>query len=222
MALTKVQMEWSEDYPDHSGHLPSWKGETALPTILDCLYHCPGRFREELISEDNLGENFPRYFHLEVHLFYSYSDVVAMMGRRLSTFSVEKLQVGKRLHFQDRWVKMPLRLLDLHTYQDWVVKFRIVDWYSIEYTNLLDTCRTYNLKMEDKRLMDQWKSCMDRAYIQNRDHFIQYALSDLKMDQLSQKYHESYLELCKLLKVKDPLPPPRTKGAKVVRLFSLL
>ena len=76
--------------------------------------------------------------------------------------------------------------------------------------------------MEDKRLMDQWKSCMDRAYIQNRDHFIQYALSDLKMDQLSQKYHESYLELCKLLKVKDPLPPPRTKGAKVVRLFSLL
>lgn len=117
---------------------------------------------------------------------------------------------------------MPLRLLDLHTYQYWVVKFRIVDWYSIEYTNLLDTCRTYNLKMENKRLIYQWETCIDRAYIQNRNPFIQYALSDLKMDQLSQKYHESYLEFCKLLKVKGSFPPPQTKGAKVARLFSLL
>lgn len=76
--------------------------------------------------------------------------------------------------------------------------------------------------MEDKSLMDQWTSCMDRAYIQNRDQFIQYALSNLKMNQLSQKYHEPYLELCKLLKVKDSLPPPRTKRAEVVRSFSLL
>lgn len=52
--------EWSEDYPDHSDHLPSWKRETALPTILDCLYNYQGRFREELISEDDLGQNFPR------------------------------------------------------------------------------------------------------------------------------------------------------------------
>lgn len=75
--------KWSEDHLDHSGHLLSWKGETALPTILDCLYSCPGRFSEELISEEDLGQKFPRYFHLEVHLFYSYSDLVAVMGRRL-------------------------------------------------------------------------------------------------------------------------------------------
>lgn len=86
--------EWSEDNPDNSGHLSSWKGETALPIILDCLYSCLGRFREELFSEEDLGQNFPRYFHLEVHLFYSYSDLVAIMGRRLSTFSVDLKTVG--------------------------------------------------------------------------------------------------------------------------------
>lgn len=50
--------EWPEDYPDHSGHLPSGKGETALPTILDCLCNCQGRLREKLISKDDLGQNF--------------------------------------------------------------------------------------------------------------------------------------------------------------------
>ena len=39
---------------------PEWNRETALPTILDCLYNYQGRFRGELISEDDLGQNFPR------------------------------------------------------------------------------------------------------------------------------------------------------------------
>ena len=83
--------------------------------------------------------------------------------------------MGKRLHFKDRWVKMPLRLLDPHTYQYWVVKFRIVDWYSVGYISLLGICRTYNIEMDTKNSMVQRKSCRGHTYINKRSNFINWS-----------------------------------------------
>lgn len=161
-------------------------------------------------------------FYLEVHLFYSFSDIQALLGRTLAFNIAENLMCGKRIYTKDYWLSLPLRIVDKYQGIGYALQIHVVDWFGIEYTSLIETCRIYNIDMVNKSIMDKYKSCMNVPYQtrSTREDFIRYACSDLVLWDLYNKYRDHYINLCSLLNIKDDVKcPPMTKGSRVVRLF---
>lgn len=44
--------------------------------------------------------------------------------------------------------------------EDFLLKIKIVDWFSVEYTSLVQTCRAYNIEMPEKASMHEYKQCI--------------------------------------------------------------
>ena len=233
-------------YPDHKPLLQTWEGETALPKVLDLVMggghpytvshwalktrpeddkHRPGA--AHLVEAPDLASLTPtqdlKYMNLEIHCFYSFADIVALMGRRLGQFIADRLLKRKDLHLKDVWLKLPLVIKDGFGVSR-MVRLKIVDWFGPDYSSLVKTCLAYNVPIESKHLMESYKTRMHEAYLDPKTHedMIRYALSDLCLGQLQKAYTSDYEHLCEMIGVRDHLPPPMTKGSKVSRMFILL
>ena len=179
-------------YPDHCNppkDVYEWKCETALFKTLDLFYGETSRFSESVVEPDLMKYKMD-FLKVELHIFYSFSDIVAFFGRVMGKYIADRLITSKKLQFKDFWLNLPLVIHDGYTHKDLQVKICVVDWFGIEYSSLKETCRSYAISMENKDLMDEFKTCMDVPYRDNqhRDNFIKYAESDLLLSQLSKKY----------------------------------
>ena len=105
------------------------------------------------------------YFNIEVNVFYSFADIVALMGRPLSAYIAERLQTGLRII--GGWLKLPLITIDRSGINR-VVRLKIRDWFGLEYTGLVNTALVYNVKMPHKGLMDGKKDAM---------HYVQFRMT---------------------------------------------
>ena len=214
-------------YPDHKPLLQTWEGETALPKVLDLVMGGGQPGAAHLVEAPDLASLTPtqdlKYMNLEIHCFYSFADIVALMGRRLGQFIADRLLKRKDLHLKDVWLKLPLVIKDGFGVSR-MVRLKIVDWFGPDYSSLVKTCLAYNVPIESKHLMESYKTRMHEAYLDPKTHedMIRYALSDLCLGQLQKAYTSDYEHLCEMIGVRDHLPPPMTKGSKVSRMFILL
>lgn len=162
------------------------------------------------------------YFNLEINCFYSFADIVGLIGRKLGTFIADNMLTGKQLRTKEHRLKIPLIITDGFG-RSRPVRVKITDWFGIENTSLDNTCMTYSVDMQYKHLMNDYKTRMNEAYMNPATHndFIKYAKADLCLHKLKVAYRKSYEWLCGLVGIKerDSRYPPKTKGAKVARMF---
>lgn len=165
------------------------------------------------------------YFDLEINCFYSFADVVGLLGRKLGTFIADNLITGTTLRTKEGWLKIPLMITDGFG-RSRPVRVKITDWFGVERTSLDNTCMTYSVDMQYKNLMNDYKTRMNEAYMNPATHndFIKYATADLCLHKLKRAYQQNYEWLCGLVGIqkRDSRYPPRTKGAKVARMFMRL
>lgn len=136
---------------------------------------------------------------LQMHVFWSFGDITAFFGRRISKHIADRLITRKTLRFKDRWIDLPLVVKDRFGVCR-RVKLQIVDWFGIEYQSLKQTCMAYNVRIESKDLMEGFKTRMHEAYRDPsiRADFVDYALCDLCLGDLEDAYKSNFAELCKL------------------------
>ena len=194
----------------------SWKGETPLPDILGPRFsQRPPRTDERLTSLPKL--------RLTIAMFYSFADVVALLGTRLALILVEFLGTGKCIRVLNNWAPLPHVITEkkgnIIVERQLVINIR--DLYSLEYESLKSTSAAYNVPMPSKDSMENYKSMMHVAYSdpELRPKMIEYALGDLILADLWEAYQHNYTELCKIHGINPQLPPPATKGALVAHLF---
>jgi hypothetical protein len=197
----------------------SWKGETPLPDILG------PRFSQRLPRTDERLTSLPK-LRLTIAMFYSFADVVALLGTRLALILVEFLGTGKCIRVLNNWAPLPHVIAEkkgnIIVERQLVINIR--DLYSLEYESLKSTSAAYNVPMPSKDSMENYKSMMHVAYSdpELRPKMIEYALGDLILADLWEAYQHNYTELCKIHNIKTQLPPPATKGALVAHLFEMV
>ena len=195
----------------------SWEGDTPIPTLLG------KNWKQRAPRTDEKLSHLPK-FHLTITIFYSFADVVALLGTRLSTVLVDSLMTGKCIRILNNWAPLPHVIIE-HTASGQVIErqldLRIRDLYSLEYESLQSTAAAYNVPMPNKDLMDGYKDRMNVAYSdpELRPQMIEYALGDLVLADLWDAYLNNYKELCEVSGVEPQLPPPASKGAFVAHLF---
>lgn len=195
---------------------PSWKDETPLPEILG------PRFSQRKADPGERLTGLPK-LRLTITMFYSFADVVALLGTRLSLVLVEYLVTGKCIRVLNNWAPLPHVIIESKNgatiERQLLVNIR--DLYSLEYESLQTTADAYNVPMPAKDSMKDYKSMMDVAYRdpELRQKMIEYALGDLILADLWEAYQHNYTELCKIHGINPQLPPPATKGALVAHLF---
>ena len=197
----------------------SWSSETPLPKLLGGFERPPKR--GEKIA------HLPKVY-LTITIFYSFSDVVALLGMRLSTALIDHLMTGKCIRVaRNGWAHLP-HLICERTNDGNVIRrqlvVRIRDMFGLEYESLQSTADAYDIPMPHKGLMDEYKRNMDKAYSDPllREQMISYALGDLVLLDLWDAYVENYRNLCAVSGVTPHLTPPATKGALVAHLFELV
>ena len=164
-------------------------------------------------------------FRLVLTVFYSFSDVAAFLGPRLATIVADHLRAGKCLRIvKNGWVTLPYIIVETIDGKSEAVDRKLMvsirDLFGLDYESLQNTAAAYNVHMPAKDLMDKYKKCMDRAYIERRDTMIEYALGDLVLADLWDAYERNYEQLCELFQVTPKFPPPATKGSFVATLFA--
>ena len=198
---------------------PSWKDETPLPEILG------PRFSQRKADPGERLTGLPK-LRLTITMFYSFADVVALLGTRLSLVLVEYLVTGKCIRVLNNWAPLPHVIIESKNgatiERQLLVNIR--DLYSLEYESLQTTADAYNVPMPAKDSMKDYKSMMDVAYRdpELRQKMIEYALGDLILADLWEAYQHNYTELCKIHDIQPQLPPPATKGALVAHLFEMV
>ena len=228
---------------------PAWEGSNGIVEVLTLLQPREGPYKLEELPQGDSGEGesgsqltyhpldrkhtnhlsdevlermklYTTFYDLEVNVFYSFADLVAWLGRPLGGYIAERLKTGKTLKTIEGWLKLPLILTDYSGIPR-LVRLKIVDWYGLEYTSLKNTAAVYNVKIPSKNLMDSYKSKMHEAYLNDeiRADFVEYALSDLIMDQLEREHQKVFHQLCSMVGVSYNRPIPMTKGAKVANIF---
>lgn len=197
----------------------SWSSETPLPKLLGGFERPPKR--GEKIA------HLPKVY-LTITIFYSFADVVALLGMRLSTALIDHLMTGKCIRVaRNGWAHLP-HLICERTNDGNVIRrqlvVRIRDMFGLEYESLQSTADAYDIPMPHKGLMDEYKQNMDKAYSDPllREQMISYALGDLVLLDLWDAYVENYRNLCAVSGVTPHLTPPATKGALVAHLFELV
>jgi len=165
-------------------------------------------------------KSYTLFYDLEVNVFYSFADLVAWLGRPLGGYIAERLKTGKTLKTMEGWLKLPLILTDKSGIPR-LVRLKIVDWFGLEYTSLKNTAAVYNVKMPSKNLMDEFKTKMQEAYLNDemRADFVEYALADLIMHDLEREHQKAFHQLCSMVGVVYNRPIPITKGSKVANIF---
>ncbi len=164
-------------------------------------------------------------FRLVLTVFYSFADVAAFLGPRLSKIVADHLRAGKCLRIvKSGWVKLPYIITesrgDSTVERQLQLMVSIRDLFGLDYESLQSTAAAYNVPMPHKGLMEGYKTCMDRAYIERPQEMIEYALGDLVLADLWDAYEHNYEQLCKLFNVPVKGPPPATKGSFVASLFA--
>lgn len=223
-------------YPEAQGG--DYSGGVATPQARRCAQAQDDSVLSTELSTEGGGEPHPsegeseaqantsakpkHFWDLEINCFYSYSDIVALLGRDMAVKVAEHLTPGKRLRLKTpgKFLKLPLVIKDRFGVSR-QLRVGIVDWYGLDHTSLVNTCRAYNVEIPHKDLMTDYKTMMDKAYLDPETHskMISYALSDLCLADLYDAYHDNYKWLCSLVNVEDDSYPPMTKGAKVARMF---
>jgi len=198
----------------------TWKGETPLP---DLLGQC---FSERQPREDEKIDHYPK-LRLITTIYYTFADIIAFLGLRLSKVLIEQLYAGKSIRLPGRWAPLPHVISEKRSdgsVVDRQLVIEIRDLFGIEYESLQSTAAAYNVPMPHKDLMDDYKDRMHLAYTDPtmRDKMIQYALGDLVLAELWEAYQHNYSKLCEIFNVTPKLPPPNTKGALVAHLFQLV
>ena len=197
----------------------SWKGETPLPEILG------PHFSQRSARPDERLTSLPK-LRLTIAMFYSFADVVALLGTRLALILVEFLGTGKCIRVLNNWAPLPHVITEKkgNIIVERQLAINIRDLYSLEYESLQSTSDAYNVPMPSKDSMDNYKSIMHVAYSdpELRPKMIEYALGDLILADLWEAYQHNYTELCKIHDIQPQLPPPATKGALVAHLFEMV
>lgn len=197
--------------------LVSWKGETPIPLILG------KNFRQRPAKPEERLDTLPK-FRLTITMFYSFADVVALLGPRLSQILVEYLAAGKAIRILKHWAPLPHVIIQKTQAGEKIERQLVVnirDMFPLEYESLQSTADAYNVPMPDKDSMADYKSMMNVAYSDPniRSKMIEYALGDLVLADLWEAYEHNYKELCETSGVEPQLPPPSSKGAFVAHLF---
>ena len=116
------------------------------------------RVRQEVKSEPKgQGSHQLKYWNMQIHCFYSFSDIVALLGRRL--LIAEKVREAKKYFFvkKDFLVKLPLVITDRWGVSR-QVRLQIVDWSS--YQSLVNTCLVYNVPLTHQDLLEVYNTRM--------------------------------------------------------------
>lgn len=155
----------------------TWKGETPLP---DLLGQC---FSERQPREDEKIDHYPK-LRLITTIYYTFADLIAFLGLRLSKVLIEQLYAGKSIRLPGRWAPLPHVISEKKSdgsVVDRQLVIEIRDLFGIEYESLQSTAAAYNVPMPHKDLMDDYKDKMHIAYTDPtmRDKMIQYALGYL-------------------------------------------
>ena len=197
--------------------LVSWKGETPISILLG------QNFRQRPAKPKERLDTLPK-FRLTITMFYSFADVVALLGTRLSQILVEYLAVGKSIRILKHWAPLPHVIIQKTQAGENIERQLVVnirDMFPLEYESLKSTADAYNVPMPDKDSMADYKSMMNVAYSDPnlRSKMIEYALGDLVLADLWEAYEHNYKQLCETSGVEPQLPPPSSKGAFVAHLF---
>ena len=197
--------------------LVSWKGETPIALLLG------QNFRQRPAKPEERLDTLPK-FRLTITMFYSFADVVALLGTRLSQILVEYLAVGKAIRILKHWAPLPHVIIQKTQAGEKIERQLVVnirDMFPLEYESLKSTADAYNVPMPDKDSMADYKSMMNVAYSDPnlRSKMIEYALGDLVLADLWEAYEHNYKQLCETSGVEPQLPPPSSKGAFVAHLF---
>lgn len=195
--------------------LVSWKGETPIALLLG------QNFRQRPAKPKERLDTLPK-FRLTITMFYSFADVVALLGTRLSQILVEYLAVGKAIRILKHWAPLPHVIIQKTQAGEKIERQLVVnirDMFPLEYESLKSTADAYNVPMPDKDSMADYKSMMNVAYSDPnlRSKMIEYALGDLVL--ADEAYEHNYKQLCETSGVEPQLPPPSSKGAFVAHLF---
>ena len=197
---------------------PTWVGETPIPDLLGPV------FSQRSPRPDEKLEHYSK-LRLTLTIFYSFADVVAFLGHRLSLVLVEQLRTGKAIRVgPGRWAPLPHVISETMpdgSVIDRQVVVQIRDLFGLEYESLQKTAYAYNIPMPHKGVMDDYKDKMHIAYNdpELRPKMIDYAIGDLILADLWDAYQRNYSQLCAIFGVEPQLPPPATKGALVAHLF---
>lgn len=198
--------------------LISWTGETPIALLLG------KNFRQRQAKPEERLDTLPK-FRLTITMFYSFADVVALLGLRLSNILVEYLSAGKAIRILKHWAPLPHVIIQKTPDGDTIERQLVVnirDLFPLEYESLKSTADAYNVPMPDKDSMADYKSMMNVAYSDPdlRSAMIEYALGDLVLADLWEAYKHNYQELCETSGVEPKMPPPSSKGAFVAHLFA--
>lgn len=93
--------DWGQSNPLECNHLKSWVGDTTIPAILNQLYSKSDVERFSQVKVIDRGKEIFQIFRMEVHFFYAFSDIVALLGMDLGAQLAESLISGKRTCSKD-------------------------------------------------------------------------------------------------------------------------
>lgn len=177
--------KWDSSFVTDSSPAPNLetlKVETSLPAILDFFYGEKSKFYQTSISDDWLNKKKTLFFlKVKIYLFYSFSDVIALFGRRLGQLIAEILILQKRVQSKNSWINLPLLIQNLDFDLTFQVQVMIHDNFGIEYSSLSETCRAYNIELSNKFLMNEYQKYIRIAYKMPgiQENFIRYTIVDL-------------------------------------------
>lgn len=158
--------------------LGKWEGKDTISSILNHLYNEEGRFSQESMTEKSFKFKQMRYLNI---IFYSFSDVVSLLGQNLGNYLTEKRQAENKLLLSEVWVKLPHLIRDNNTNLGWPLNIRLVDWYDIDYSSLVEICRTSNIEVPSKGLIEKYKGLMALARMSSakRSDLLKAAISNI-------------------------------------------
>lgn len=150
---------------------PTWTGENGLKRVFDALLPDGGPYTVTDLSKEEVGAGGstepmvgvrpPKYWNLQIHCFYLFADIVALLGLRPFIAS-ELIPVHWKIN--DLWVKLPLVITDRWGVSR-QVRVQILDWSSyFFYFSFVDTCLA-GLSLTHQDLMDAYKTRMHEAYL---------------------------------------------------------
>ena len=152
---------------------PTWTGENGLKQLFDALLPDGGPYTVTYLSKEEVepsaggstepmgGVRPPKYWNLQIHCFYFFADIVALLGMR--PFIASEL-IPVHWKQKDLWVKLPLVITDRWGVSR-QVRVQILDWSSyFFYESFVDTCLA-GLSLTHQDLMDAYKTRMHEAYL---------------------------------------------------------
>ena len=170
--------------------LSDWEGETAIPKILDLLYEEEGRFSQESLSEDKLNLKYSQHLWVEITMFYSFSDIMVILGSKWGQYITKNLVSGKDLKSKQSWVQLPHLIRDHSGPLDLPLKIKIIDWFGLDYSVLEEECRTYNIDPPSKGVIEKYRACLELASMDEdlRMAILKYAISNWKSFDFAEYY----------------------------------